>query len=84
VETATEDVVVSQLVVERMAGAFGNGRAVRNLLERAIRHQAVRINAYISKGGNVSPDDLVLLLPEDFADKAGPPSSASPTTPTPT
>jgi hypothetical protein len=43
---------------------------VRSLIERAISHHAVRINARASDGGRVSADDLVLLLPGDFADKA--------------
>jgi hypothetical protein len=69
VEPATEQVVACQLALERASGAFGNGRAVRNLIERAIRRHAVRINARTSTGGRVSPDELVLLLPEDFVDQ---------------
>ena len=70
VEPATEQFVTDQLALERASGAFGNGRAVRNLIERAIRRHAVRINARTSTGGRVSPDELVLLLPEDFVDQS--------------
>ncbi len=70
-EPTTEQIVAGQLALERGLGAFGNGRAVRNLIERAIRNQAVRLNTRMSAGGHLSADDLVLLLPEDFAEVPG-------------
>jgi AAA+ superfamily predicted ATPase len=70
VEPPTEDVVARQLARERMSGAFGNGRAVRNLTERAIRRQAVRLDARRTGGAPISVDDLELLLPGDFEDPA--------------
>ena len=68
VEPATEEIVAKQLATDRMSGAFGNARAVRNLTERAIRQQAARINACRAGSGSVPKDELVLLRPEDFAD----------------
>lgn len=42
----------------------GNGRAVRNLLERAKREQALRLMAL---SGKKSKEQLMLLVEEDFA-----------------
>jgi len=42
----------------------GNGRAVRNLLERAKREQALRLMAL---SGKKSKEELMLLVEEDFA-----------------
>jgi fido (protein-threonine AMPylation protein) len=42
----------------------GNGRAVRNLLERAKREQALRLMAL---PGKKSKEQLMLLVEEDFA-----------------
>mmetsp|Transcript_85202 Transcript_85202/g.182611 ORF Transcript_85202/g.182611 Transcript_85202/m.182611 type:complete len:841 (+) Transcript_85202:103-2625(+) len=46
--------------------AGGNGRAVRNILERAKRNQALRLQKGASAGKKHSQDDLCTLLPEDF------------------
>merc|ERR1719217_718357 len=43
----------------------GNGRAVRNLLERAKRAQALRL---MELGGKRSKEELTLLTEEDFHD----------------
>jgi stage V sporulation protein K len=71
VDPLTEEVVARLLAAERVAGKFANGRAVRNLVERAIRHQAVRLDTRASAGHHLSPEDLVLLTGEDFAGLAG-------------
>ncbi|CAK0898423.1 unnamed protein product [Prorocentrum cordatum] len=47
----------------RDARAAGNGRAVRNILERAKRSQAVRLQR---QGGRRTQEELCMLLPEDF------------------
>lgn len=44
----------------------GNGRAVRNILERAKRNQALRLQQAVSRGKKHSQDDLLTLVPEDF------------------
>jgi stage V sporulation protein K len=41
----------------------GNGRAVRNLLERAKREQALRLMAH---SGKKSKEQLMLLVEDDF------------------
>lgn len=51
--------------LQRGEGATGNARLVRNLVEKAIRRQAVRL---ISTG-RFSRDDLVLLSEQDLGDE---------------
>ncbi|EOD11023.1 hypothetical protein EMIHUDRAFT_257535, partial [Emiliania huxleyi CCMP1516] len=46
----------------------GNGRAVRNLLERAKREQALRL---VGLPGKKSKEQLMLLLADDFAPVLG-------------
>ena len=46
----------------------GNARLVRNLIERAIRRQAVRL---LQPGSRMTRDDLMLLKREDLAREAG-------------
>jgi len=53
----------------------GNGRAVRNLLERAKRAQALRL---MGVEGRKSRADLVLLRAEDFAEFVLPPVPGHP------
>jgi stage V sporulation protein K len=43
----------------------GNARLVRNLVERAIRRQALRL---VQRGGNVTRHDLMTLVGADFED----------------
>ncbi len=56
-------------VFERMAAVHdrenGNGRAVRNLLERAKRAQALRL---MELGGKRTKEELTLLTEDDFMD----------------
>lgn len=47
---------------------FGNARHVRNVIERAIRRQAVRL----VKQSTVTRDDLVLITEADFEEVSGP------------
>lgn len=44
----------------------GNGRAVRNILERARRNQALRLQKEASGGKVHSQEELCTLVPEDF------------------
>jgi len=44
---------------------FGNGRYIRNLLERAVLRQAYRLDQKY-KDSNPDQDELITLLPEDF------------------
>ncbi|MHB1041291.1 MAG: AAA family ATPase [Eubacteriales bacterium] len=46
----------------------GNARLVRNLLERAIRRQAVRL---LNQQANISRDDLMTITREDIEDNGG-------------
>jgi hypothetical protein len=46
---------------------FGNGRYVRNLLQKAIMNQANRIYAEAANG-EADKEDLMLLRAEDFRD----------------
>lgn len=62
--------LASALLYHRLAGwhPFGNARLVRNLLEAAIRRQAVRLQ----RAGAYSREDLMLLRTEDIPlDQAG-------------
>jgi stage V sporulation protein K len=43
----------------------GNARLIRNLVERAVRRQAVRL---VQRGGNPTRDDLMTLTWADFED----------------
>jgi stage V sporulation protein K len=54
------------LTEEKLSGGynFSNGRYVRNLIEKAIRHQAVRLLQQYSS--NPSRHELMLLRPEDI------------------
>ena len=44
---------------------FGNARYVRNLFEKAVERQSLRLAASPAPAA-LTPDDLMLLLPEDF------------------
>jgi stage V sporulation protein K len=44
---------------------FSNARLVRNLIEKAMRHQAVRLLQLYPHGSQPSKQDLMLLRPED-------------------
>lgn len=44
---------------------FGNGRYVRNLLERAVLRQAYRLDVKY-RNGNPDQEELLTLLPDDF------------------
>jgi stage V sporulation protein K len=54
------------LTEEKLSGGynFSNGRYVRNLIEKAIRHQAVRLLQQYSS--NPSRHELMMLRPEDI------------------
>lgn len=51
-----------QLHVQSNAEAFGNARTVRNLIEKAIRRQAVRLITQKT----ISRQDLMILEPSDI------------------
>jgi len=44
----------------------GNGRAVRNILERAKRNQALRLQKEVSAGKNHNQTDMCTLMAQDF------------------
>ncbi|CAE6913246.1 spoVK [Symbiodinium natans] len=44
----------------------GNGRAVRNILERAKRNQALRLQKEVTEGKNHNQTDMCTLMPQDF------------------
>ncbi|MCR4788918.1 MAG: AAA family ATPase [Lachnospiraceae bacterium] len=52
----------------RHADNFGNGRYVRNLIERAIQNQAVRLMAKKDEAGNITGSELFLITKEDIGD----------------
>lgn len=64
--------LVLQQVCSKVDGkdsrASGNGRAVRNILERAKRNQALRLQ---QGGGRRSQEELCTLVPEDFDNCVG-------------
>jgi stage V sporulation protein K len=47
---------------EKLQGLKGNGRDVRNILEQAMRRQAVRLESL----SHVKRDDLMTIKPEDL------------------
>src|SRR5690554_1131992 len=51
-------------IIKNEKERFGNAREVRNIIEKSIRKQALRI----SKKNKISKDDLVYLKAEDFKD----------------
>ena len=55
---------LSQETVRLRMHPFSNARHVRNQIERAIRHQAVRLLNYGPK--NLSKQELMTIRPEDF------------------
>ncbi|MBQ0070108.1 MAG: AAA family ATPase, partial [Bacteroidales bacterium] len=57
----TLDNVISEAVANKDKN-FGNGRYVRNLFEKTIQNQAVRL----SKIGTTTVDDLTTICPEDI------------------
>jgi stage V sporulation protein K len=58
-----EGVVKPLLQAHVTSGSSSNGRFVRNLFEKAVRQQSVRLQHKVS----IVKDDLLQLLPEDFA-----------------
>lgn len=66
------------VVIDRLGGAAsgdaGNGRLVRNLVERLIRNQANRI----ADVTDPTPEELVTLTQADFGDEAPPQTPQSP------
>ena len=50
------------LPVSRDGGDFGNARTVRNIIEKALRRQAVRLVAQ----GNLTREQLMLIEPGDL------------------
>ena len=61
---------VQLLSRERAGTNFGNARAVRNLLDQAIRRQAVRIAALGGKGVSHTREQLSILEREDLLGEA--------------
>lgn len=61
-------------VIEKVRGAkdFGNGRFVRNVFEKSVLQQSVRLadmgDDYI-QNGKFKKDELITILPEDFSTK---------------
>ena len=45
---------------------FGNGRGVRNVFDKVVQKQNIRIDKMESSGENLSREDLVTMLAEDF------------------
>ena len=45
---------------------FGNGRGVRNIVEKIILHANTRIDGYVMAGKDVTKEDLITILPEDI------------------
>lgn len=45
---------------------FGNGRGVRNIVERIIHQANNRIDDIVEAGGDVTPEELTTILPEDI------------------
>jgi hypothetical protein len=62
VDPRSEEVIRPILASAEGVREAGNGRFVRNLLEGAMRNQAVRLQRL----ADPTPDDLITLLPEDF------------------
>lgn len=58
--------MIKSMHVAARGGNFGNGRAVRNLLEKAKRRQALRLQM---RPGKKAKEDLVQLTAEDFDEK---------------
>merc|ERR1719502_1582086 len=58
--------LLKQLMARMKGGAMGNGRAVRNLLEKAKRRQALRLQNVPGKKGK---DDLCQLTAADFDER---------------
>ena len=57
---------VDVLAPERVGKYFGNARAVRNLLEQAIRRQAARLDALRRSGSTLAKETLVRLERPDL------------------
>ena len=60
------DVAVDVLGRERVGRYFGNARAARNLLERAIRRQAVRLDSLRDSGAILTKNTLTRLVRIDL------------------
>jgi len=45
---------------------FGNGRGVRNIVEKIIRQANTRIDGYMMAGRDITKEDLITILPEDI------------------
>lgn len=45
---------------------FGNGRGVRNIVERIIRQANSRIDSIVEAGGDITSEELITILPEDI------------------
>jgi len=45
---------------------FGNGRGVRNIVERIILQVNSRIDSIVEAGGDITPEELITILPEDI------------------
>lgn len=54
--------IIIQKQIEKESEKFGNAREIRNIIERAIRRQALRI----SQKGLITKDDLIYIRSEDF------------------
>merc|ERR1719484_396948 len=59
--------LLKSLMSRMKGGGMGNGRAVRNLLEKAKRRQALRLQNVPGKKGK---DDLCQLTAADFDERA--------------
>ena len=57
-----EQCVIQLLSIAKKDSKFGNGRYVRNLVERSINNQALRLN----REGNLTKDRLAIITGEDI------------------
>lgn len=67
--TLSEDVMKAATVIfdkARLLDNFGNGRYVRNLVEKAIENQSVRVMNKYESPQDVPEEELFLLTTEDF------------------
>lgn len=65
----TEQKLRGHLSVERDVYAFSNARHVRNLIEKSMRHQAVRL---LAQNRQPTRQELMMIRPEDLKFEKGP------------
>lgn len=59
------NILIESLKTKEVEGKMGNARMVRNLVEKAIRRQAVRL----VKKGEITREELMIINEEDLAEE---------------